>query len=350
MKLYKQTNCKHFYLDVDKTSKGKPITIYIEESGNPDGIPLLSLHGGPGGPMTNGYQKLWNGTKYRIITFHQRGCGLSTPKSSLEKNKTSHLLKDIEKIRKILGIKKWLVEGGSWGATLAVIYSIKYTDNVIGLIIGGLGLMDKQEMEGSNRFSGADIYHKWKLKDTDRETMKYYLKKLQSPDFRVRNKFTKMWNIESELFVKMAFENVSTHKNDTGPKKRKSKKKKKGMNSSDSHALALLECYYYLNRGFIPRNFILDNAHKLNKIPGFIIHGRFDLICSPENSYLLSTKWTNSKLIITDMAGHSFWNTNNVKAWIESNKTFDKLYPKRAQFYEKNVTNSSEFSLGCYKQ
>jgi proline iminopeptidase len=343
MKLYKATDCKHFYLPVDKTKNGTPITIYVEQSGNPNGIPLLSLHGGPGGPMNKGYQKLWNGKKYNIITFHQRGCGLSTPKASLEKNKTSYLLKDIEKIRKVLGIKKWLVEGGSWGATLAVIYSIKHTKEVLGLIIGGLGLMDKQEMEGSNRFSGPDIYHIWKLKDTDRETMEYYLKKLQSPDYRVRNKYTKMWNIESELFVKMAFENV-------GPKRRKSKKKKKGMNASDSHALALLECYYYLNRGFIQRGFILNNAHKLNKIPGFIIHGRFDLICSPENSYLLSKKWTNAKLIITDMAGHSFWNTNNVKAWLKSNKTFDKLYDKRAKFYEKNVINNVKFNRGCYKR
>ena len=112
--------------------------LYVEESGNPNGIPLLLLHGGPGAPQTKGYQKLWDGNKYRIITFHQRGSGLSTPKASLEKNKTSFILQDIEKIRKVLGIKKWLVEGGSWGATslvrlvtLAVIYSIKRLINCI---------------------------------------------------------------------------------------------------------------------------------------------------------------------------------------------------------------------------
>ena len=127
-----------------------------------------------------------------------------------------------------------------------------------------------------------------------------------------------MWNVEGELFKKMDFECLN--------KKNANKIK---LSNSVLNTLAIMECYYYLNRAFVPKNYIIENAHKLNSVPGFIIHGRFDLICSAENSFNLSKRWTRSKLIITEMAGHNFANINNAKAWINSLKTFDYLYEKK---------------------
>lgn len=318
MRLYTIRNPKHFYLKVDDIH-----TLYVEESGNPNGIPLICLHGGPGIPMGMGYQKMYNGNIYKIITFHQRGCGLSTPTNCLIKNTTKYMIDDMEKIREILCIKKWIVEGISWGSTLAVLYGISHSDKLLGLVIGGFSTMNNYT-EKSTQACAPDIYKKWMYKRTDKQTMEEYIVKLRSKDPVTRNKYTKMWNVENELFNKMDFENINT----SG-----SKKTKFEFSSSVSNTLALMECYYYMNKGFVSKNYIFNNAYKLNTVPGFIVHGRFDLICSAENSYNLSKKWTRAKLIITEMAGHSFKNINNAKAWMNAFKTFDWMYEKRHLFY-----------------
>lgn len=206
----------------------------------------------------------------------------------------------------------------------------------------GLSLMNKPEMESSGRYSAPEIYYKWKIKSTDKETMEEYLKKLQSKDIKIRNKYTKMWNIEDGMFDIMAFKTKI-------PKNRKSKHSSR-TKLEDERVLALLECYYYLNMGFIPKDFIIKNAHKLNNIPGFIIHGRYDLICSPENSYLLSTKWTKGKLIINNMSGHSYKDENNAKSLLKASKYFEKFYNGVEKYYESNESsNLIDYKNGCYK-
>jgi len=224
------------------------------------------------------------------------------------------------------------------GAVLAVIYSIKYTSKVSGLIIAGFSMMDVPEIEEAGKACVPDVYDKWKTKSTDKATMKDYLKKLQSKNHNIRNKYTKMWNFEDELFKIMDFENYSK------------KKTKFKMNPKDSNVLALFECYYYQNCGFMPKNFIAKNAHKLNKIPGFIIHGRFDLICSPENSYRISKKWTRAKLIIVPMAGHSYGNINNTKELIKAGNSFKKLFSKCNSFYKKKYKCKINYHKGCYSR
>ena len=304
--LYKIKNKKHFYLKVDEVH-----TLYVEESGNPNGIPIICLHGGPGIPMKKGYKKMYNQNKFRVISFHQRGCGLSTPRNSLYKNKTKYTVEDIEKIRLALGIKKWIVEGISWGATLATIYAINHPDRCIGVIIGGLSLMNEL-YEASTKASAPDVFYKW-LGDKPNVRMRLYMKNLLSRDATIRGKAAKDWNVEERLFELMDFENYLGKKS-----------KKFVLSNEDSYTLALMECYYYMNRGFIPKNYILKNAHKLNGVHGFIIHGRYDLICSCENSYKLSKVWKTSKLIITDMAGHSFRNKNNFIEFQKALKHFEK--------------------------
>lgn len=314
--LYKIKNERHFFLKADNIH-----TIYVEESGNPHGIPLITLHGGPGIPMSRGYQKLFNGNVYRIISFHQRGCGLSTPRNELQNNNTKFLMKDMELIRNVLGIKKWLVEGISWGATLAVIYGINHPDKCLGIVIGGLSLMS-DSTEKSTQACAPDIYDKWVGKNP-KKSMDQYMKDLQSQDCVIRNKATKMWNVEEKLFELMDFENHGV------------KRRKKAFNlmPDDDNTLALMECYYYKNLGFVPKGYILKNAYKLKGIEGYIIHGRYDIICACENAYKLSKVWPGSKLMISEMAGHSFRNINNLINWNNAFKNFEKLYPKKQNFY-----------------
>lgn len=155
---------KEYYLKVDNIH-----TIYIQETGTSSGIPILVLHGGPGYPLDNSNKNekkfkdanpLIPKRKFRIITFHQRGCGLSQPLGSLEKNKTKYLIQDIEKIRKYLNIKKWIVEGHSWGATLGLLYAEKYPDIIRCLILTGLSLLDNI-IDDVTKISAPDVYHSW---------------------------------------------------------------------------------------------------------------------------------------------------------------------------------------------
>ena len=251
----------------------KGIKIYIEEYGESKGIPLLILHGGPGGASGAPKElKLFktNRKKYRIVYFHQRGCGKT--KCPIRLNKTKYIIQDIEKIRKHLGIKKWgCVYGGSWGGTLGVCYGIKHPTKIKKLVVFGLSLFEKL-VEDSSKILTPGAYQKWKLKKTDKQTMDFYFNKLKglSPgprSGRTRDKYTKLW---------CDFENYCINPpSGGGVKGRRSRRVTK-----TERDLALLECYYYKNKAFLPKNYILKNAHKLRKIPKVVlIHGRFDAVC-----------------------------------------------------------------------
>lgn len=334
VKVYPVGKISHFYLQVDKLHK-----IYVEESGNKEGVPVISLHGGPGAPMGKGFYKTWDPKKFRIITFHQRGCGKSTPRNSLVRNTTKYQFKDIEAIRKHLKINKWVVEGGSWGASLAVLYSIHYPKRVLQLNILGLSLFDRI-LEGSTKVGAPDVYYKWLGNaKSDLSMMKVYFKNLTSKNKTTQYKWAKKWNIESKLFEIMDFPSWKLRKGKKLKKLKKLKKSQKSKKSKkskeDDLTLALLECYYYMNGAFFPKDYMLKHAHKLKNIPGYIIHGRFDLICNPEGSYKLSQRWKKAKLMLTDLAGHSMGNRNNMKAILEANNSCKRFYKSRKSFYGK---------------
>lgn len=282
------------------------IKIYTEEYGNPKGIPLLILHGGPGGASGAPKElKLFTKTnrkKYRIVYFHQRGCGKT--KCPLKWNKTKYIIQDIENIRKHLGIKKWgCVYGGSWGATLGVCYGIKHPTKIKKLVVFGLSLFD-QLVEESSKILTPGAYQKWKLKKTDKQTMDFYFKKLKACDARTRDKYTKLWCEFEDFCINPP----------SGAKGRLRRRKKVSVGQRD---LALLECYYYKNKAFLPKNYILKNAHKLRNIPKVVlIHGRFDAVCSFTNSYRLYTAAPCCKLITTN-GGHSLGFPQNKKAVIK---------------------------------
>ena len=177
-------------------------------------------------------------------------------------------------------------------------------------------------MEPATRLMAPDVYDKWNLKGDEKKTMRFYLKKLKSNNTKTRDKYTKLWQYEKELFKFMNFPRIKFNKV-------KSKKKKRWFSKNNRYTLALMECYYYMNHAFVPDGYILRNVHKLNGIPGIIIHGRYDIICTPDNAYKLHNKWSSSKLVIAPMSGHGSMDKGNAEALLKAYRKFEKLRKKK---------------------
>jgi proline iminopeptidase len=272
-------------------------TLYIEESGNPEGVPVVFLHGGPGGNCEPGHRRFFNPEEYRIILFDQRGCGKSKPHASLEANTTWDLVEDLEKIRKYLEIESWVVFGGSWGSTLALIYAQTCPERVKGLILRGIFLSRDEDIRWLFQGGAARLFPEaWQHylepipKDEREDMIAAYHKRLTSKNEIVRMGAAKAWSIwEGTTATLMPDKNVVEH-------------------FSDPHialSIARIECHYFINQSFLSPGQILDNLHKLKNIPGFIVHGRYDIICPIDQAFLLSQHWSNSKLKVIDNAGHA---------------------------------------------
>jgi proline iminopeptidase len=272
-------------------------TLYIEESGNPEGVPVVFLHGGPGGNCEPGHRRFFNPEEYRIILFDQRGCGKSKPHASLEENTTWDLVEDLEKIRKYLEIESWVVFGGSWGSTLALIYAQTFPERVNGLILRGIFLSRDEDIRWLFQGGAARLFPEaWQHylepipKDEREDMIAAYHKRLTSHNEIVRMGAAKAWSIwEGTTATLMPDKNVVDH-------------------FSDPHialSIARIECHYFINQSFLSPGQILDNIHKLKNIPGFIVHGRYDIICPIDQAVLLSQYWSNSKLKVIDNAGHA---------------------------------------------
>jgi proline iminopeptidase len=272
-------------------------TLYIEESGNPEGVPVIFLHGGPGGNCEPGHRRFFNPEEYRIILFDQRGCGKSKPHASLIENTTWDLVEDLEKIRKYLEIESWVVFGGSWGSTLALIYAQTCPERVKGLILRGIFLSRDEDIRWLFQGGAARLFPEaWQHylepipKDEREDMIAAYHKRLTSKNEIVRMGAAKAWSIwEGTTATLMPDKNVVEH-------------------FSDPHialSIARIECHYFINQSFLSPGQILDNLHKLKNIPGFIVHGRYDIICPIDQAFLLSQHWSNSKLKVIDNAGHA---------------------------------------------
>jgi len=272
-------------------------TLYIEESGNPEGVPVIFLHGGPGGNCEPGHRRFFNPEEYRIILFDQRGCGKSKPHASLIENTTWDLVEDLEKIRKYLEIESWVVFGGSWGSTLALIYAQTFPERIKGLILRGIFLSRDEDIRWLFQGGAARLFPEaWQHylepipKDEREDMIAAYHKRLTSHNEIVRMGAAKAWSIwEGTTATLMPDKNVVDH-------------------FSDPHialSIARIECHYFINQSFLSPGQILDNIHKLKNIPGFIVHGRYDIICPIDQAVLLSQYWSNSKLKVIDNAGHA---------------------------------------------
>jgi len=271
--------------------------LYLEESGNKDGIPIIYIHGGPGSGCDSDNRRFFDPEKYRIILFDQRGCGKSTPHAELKNNTTQFLIEDLEAIRKHLDITKWLLFGGSWGSTLALLYAQSYPNRVIGMILRGIFLCRKQDLYWFYKNGASKIYPDyWQEFISAVPTSKQnniisaYYKILTSDNEVARMAAAKTWSRWEAVCASL----------DPCPKIEQHL-----TNPHLALSLARIECHYFINKCFIVENTILDNVNKIKHIKTIIIHGRYDMICPLNNAYALHKALPNSNLMIIRDAGHS---------------------------------------------
>jgi len=272
--------------------------IYYEESGNPHGVPVIVLHGGPGGAVNPGMRRYFDPARYRIVMFDQRGCGLSRPNASLEDNTTWDLVADIERLRELLGIDKWVVFGGSWGSTLSMTYAIKHPDRCLALVLRGIFLLTKKELHWFYQDGASMIFpDAWErflapIPEAERgDLMAAYYKRLTGDDVEVRNRCAVAW-------ATWEGETVSIQ----GP----SGKPDKFADPEFAVAFARIENWYFTNGGFFDsEHWILENIETIRDIPCWIAQGRFDVVTPIAGAWSLHRAWPEAKLEIIGDAGHA---------------------------------------------
>ena len=272
--------------------------IFVEESGNPNGKPVIFLHGGPGGGIEPVYRQYFNPDKWRIIIFDQRGCGQSTPHAELKDNTTWDLVDDIEKIREKLNIETWTVFGGSWGSTLSLSYSITHPNRCDALILRGIFLLRKKEInwfyqEGCS-FIYPDAWEKYlsPIPEDERDDLvSAYYKRLTSDDDQVRIEAAKAWSIWEASTSKLFQSQKSLHSFD---------------DSKVAEAFARIECHYFTNKGFFKTdNWLIENSDKIKDIPIEIVQGRYDVVCPMVSAWELHKALPSSNFYIIQDSGHS---------------------------------------------
>ena len=293
-------------------------TIYVEESGNSNGKPVIFLHGGPGGGIEPIYRQYFNPDKWRIIIFDQRGCGKSTPHAELNENTTWDLVEDIEKIREKLGIKKWVVFGGSWGSTLSLAYTICYPEKIKGLILRGIFMIRKKEINWFYQEGASNIYpDAWEhyLKpipnNEHHELVNAYYNRLTSTDKSIRIEAAKAWSIwEASTSKLFQSENYLHHFSD----------------DRIAEAFARIECHYFINGGFFKTDeWILENVNKIRHIPAVIVQGRYDVVCPMVSAWELHRAFPEANLEVVQDAGHSMTEEGIATRLVEYTNKFSNL-------------------------
>ena len=270
--------------------------IYVEQCGRPDGKPVVVFHGGPGGGCSPAMRRYFDPTHYRIILFDQRGCGRSRPHASVTANTTWHLVQDVETIRQTLGIDSFIGFGGSWGATLALIYALTHPERVSGLVLRGVFLMTRAELKwfyggGAGAFF-PEIWGRFvsAIPPSERDNLiAAYHRRLFSGNLMEETRFGRIWaNWENAL---------ASIQNDG----------RMGESPSDyARAFARLENHYFQNGGFLQSDgWILQQRKRIEHIPATIIQGRYDMICPPHSAWSLAQGWQKCELKMIPMAGHA---------------------------------------------
>ena len=284
--------------------------IYVEESGNPNGRPVIFLHGGPGGGIESIYRQYFNPEKWRIIMFDQRGCGQSTPHAELKENTTWDLINDIEHIRQELNISNWTVFGGSWGSTLALSYAITHSDKCNELILRGIFLLREKEInwfyQDGCSFIYPDAWEKYlsPIPENERKDLvKAYYGRLTSNDKEIRIEAARAWSIWEASTSKLIQTEKALHSFDQ---------------DNVAEAFARIECHYFINRAFFESdNWILENVYKIQNIPMHIVQGRYDVVCPATSAWDLHNKLPESNFHIIQDAGHSMLEVGIQKKLIE---------------------------------
>ena len=272
--------------------------VYYERVGTPGGKPAVFLHGGPGGGISPAHRQLFDPARYDVLLFDQRGCGRSTPHAGLEANTTWHLVDDIERLRKIAGVERWLVFGGSWGSTLALAYAQKHPHRVSAMVLRGIYTVTEAELRWYYQFGVSEMFpDKWEkfqapIPEAERGNMIAAYHRLLTGDDRARQiEAAKAWSLwEGETITLLPDPAFSA------------------AHGEDHFALAFarLENHYFTHRCWLEEGQLLRDANLLRGIPGTIVHGRYDMPCPARFAWALHKAWPEADFHLIEGAGHAY--------------------------------------------
>ncbi|MCB1631334.1 MAG: prolyl aminopeptidase [Pseudomonadales bacterium] len=282
---------------VHRLAVDPPHELHLEESGNPDGIPVLFVHGGPGAGCQASNRCFFDPARYRIVLFDQRGAGSSTPHGELAGNDTAALIRDIESIRSFLGIERWVLFGGSWGSTLGLAYAEAFPLRVIALVLRGIFLCRREDLDWFYQEGASRVFpDHWQeyvehVPAAERhELVHAYHRLLTGTNEIARMSAAKAWALwEAQCATLRPNHDVIDR-------------------FSDPHvalSLARIESHYFVNGGFLDDGQLLRDAWRIADVPGYVVHGRYDMICPVDNAFALHAAWPKAQLRIVRDAGHS---------------------------------------------
>lgn len=288
-------------------------TLYWEQSGNANGIPVLFLHGGPGAGSTPNHRRFFDPAYYRIVIYDQRGAGRSTPLGEIQDNTTPHLIQDIETLRQHLGIEQWLIFGGSWGSTLALAYGEAHPSRCLGFVLRGIFLCRNSEIDWflyglHHFFPEAWHYFVAPLSASERnDILSAYYRRLMDPDPAVHMPAARAWG-RYEGSCSTLLPSPETVEYFTG--------------DTVALGLARMEAHYFMHGIFLPENALLDNIHTLHDHPAIIVQGRYDAVCPIVSADDLHRAWPRAEYIVIEDAGHSAWEPGIRAALVQATEKF----------------------------
>ncbi|CAG0963706.1 proline iminopeptidase [Burkholderiales bacterium] len=302
------------YPPIEPYEKGRLVvdqrhSVYWETAGNPLGVPVVFLHGGPGSGCTTNHRRFFDPAFYRIVLLDQRGAGRSTPHADLQDNSTQNLVADLEQLRMRLGIEKWILFGGSWGSTLALAYAIEHPDRCLGMVLRGVFLGRASEVEwfmrGMRQFfpeAWADFAGFIPLGERG-DLLRAYYNRLTSPNAALRLAAAQAWSqYEARCCTLLPSDEA--------------------MNHSEDQALALslgrIEAHYFVNRLFLEEGELLARVGGIRHLPGYIVQGRYDVVCPPVSAFELQAAWPEAELVIVPDAGHAAWEPGTTRALVQA--------------------------------
>jgi proline iminopeptidase len=297
---------------------GEGHELYVEECGNPKGLPAVFVHGGPGGGCNADSRRFFDPRRYRIVLFDQRGCGRSRPHAFLEHNDSQALVADMELIRTRLGIEKWLVFGGSWGSTLGLLYAETHPERVLALVLRGIFLATKSELDWFYRGGIAHIFPDHfadfvaPIPAAERgDLVRAYHKRLTDPDTDVQRRAAENWSMfEARCSTLLPSESLVNYFTEPDV----------------AIAVSRIECHYFINDCFMAPDQLVRDVGRVRAIPSIVIQGRYDVVCPPSAAWRLKQAWPEVDLRFIPDAGHSASEPSTRSALVEATDRFARRF------------------------